>query len=296
MRQQLSAFVQGLRAIATTAAVGGLGVVCLNVNAVEVNSLDLAFIADSNPSKAQFDRDIFETNSLRLGVNASLFSKEIDDTSSIEFDARVAFESNSSVEELGESIYTVGFGYFKEFEESRGVPILTVRSEISYLDSETDIRDSSVFGVAVSGNWQPAPFFDFSLGSRFDLRTAETDVFDTQKLQIFGLANFSPTRSTSLRSGITLVLGDEVSTATPTVAIVNSSDAIEPDNAFGGFEDRRFAYLLDANSAILELGALMEFTPQISADLGYRFIHTRADDPIDYDRYLVTMSLRYALR
>jgi len=90
------------------------------------------------------------------------------------------------------------------------------------------------------------------------------------------------------------VFGDEVSTATPTLAIVNTANAIEPDNAFGGFDERRFAYLLDASSVIVQLGANIEVSPQISADIGYRYVHTEADEDISYDRNLVTISARYA--
>lgn len=292
MQPELSACMQGLRAFIAMVAM----TTCSNGIAVEITSIEVSVIGDSNPAKAQFDGDIESTNSVRFGFDALLFSRELNNGDVVELDARAAFESNSSIEQLGESTYAAGVVYFKNIEEALGSPMLSFRGEVAFLDSETDIRDSGIFGLAVTGNWQPAPFFDFSLGTRLDVRAAATEVFDTRKLQLFGMANFSPTRRTSFRSGLSLVFGNEVSSSRPTVAIVNNSDAIEPDNAFGGFDDRRFAYLLDANSIIFELGAFVEITPQIFGDLRYRFIHTDADDPIDYDRQLVTLSLQYALR
>ena len=171
-----------------------------------------------------------------------------------------------------------------------------LRGELGYTDSETDIRDAGMLGISASGNWQPLPFFDFTAGARADFRFASSEVFDTAKGQLFTQANFSPAGRVVLRTGLSLVFGDEVSTATPTLAIINAASSIEPDNAFGGFEAERFAYNLNATSVILELGANMEFTPQISGDIGFRYVDTQADENISYERYLFTVSARYAFK
>ena len=264
--------------------------------AVEVTSADVAFIADSNPAKAQFDRDIERANSLRAGLNVLIHSKAINEQSGIDYNFRASFEVNTSIEELGESVYLGGIEYFKENETLPGSPLFVLRGELGYTDSETDIRDAAMVGIIASGNWQPLPFFDLTAGARADFRISSSEVFDTTKGQFFAQANFAPASRVILRSGLSLVFGDEVSTATPTLAIINAASSIEPDNAFGGFDEERFAYNLNATSVILELGANMEITPQISGDVGFRLVNTQADEDISYDRYLFSVSARYAFK
>lgn len=264
--------------------------------AVGVTSADVAFIGDSNPAKAQFDRDIERTSALRLGINVQLGSKEIDEFSGVDFNFRASVEANTTITELGESVYLGSVEYFRENEKLPAAPLFVLRAELGYIDSETDIRDAGMVGISASGNWQPAPFFDFTAGARADIRLARTEVFDTVKGQLFTRANFTPAQRLTLRSGLSLVFGDEVSTATPTLAIVNTAEVIEPDNAFGGFAAQRFAYQLSATSVILELGANVEFTQQISGDVGLRIVNTQADADISYDRYLLSVSARYAFK
>jgi opacity protein-like surface antigen len=271
-----------------------VAVVSHPVSAVEIASAQVAFVADSNPAKAQFDSDIESTSAARAGVTFHLHSIPIDEASSVEFDASASVEGNFDITELGESVYVVGVEFFREHADLPAEPLFALRGELGYTDSETDIRDAAMLALSASGNWQPMPFFDFTAGARIDVRQASTEVFDTTKGQLFATANFSPAERVTLRSGLSFVFGDEVSTATPTLAIVNTATAIEPDNAFGGFDERRFAYLLDATSVIVQLGANIAVSPQISADIGYRYVHTEADEDISYDRNLVTISARYA--
>ena len=267
-----------------------------SVAAVEISSIDVALIADSNPAKTQFDRDIERASAIRAGINVHLNSIPLDDASGFEFDFRTSIEGNVDISGLGESVYLVGAEFFRENKDLPAEPLFALRAELGYTDSETDIRDAAMVSLSASGNWQPMPFFDFTAGARIDLRQARTEVFDTTKGQLFTRANFTPAERVTLRSGLSFVFGNEVSTATPTLAVVNTASAIEPDNAFGGFDERRFAYLLDATSVILEFGANVELTPQISGDIGYRFINTQADEDISYDRYLLTISARYAFK
>jgi len=120
---------------------------------------------------------------------------------------------------------------------------------------------------------------------------AKTKVFDTSKATLFTTANFSPTPKLVLRTGLRYVLGDEVSTATPTTNIVNNAEIIEPDEAFGGASDERFAYLIGANSAIVEAGFGYGVTGSIRANMMYRFVSTQADGDISYERSIVEFIL-----
>ena len=110
---------------------------------------------------------------------------------------------------------------------------------------------------------------------------------------MFATANFSPVPRLVLRTGVRLVAGDEVSTATPTLDIVNSAAAIEPDPAFGGIDGDRFAYLIDATSLILEAGAGYDLTAAVETNLLFRQVSTEADGGIAYDRSLLELTTSF---
>jgi hypothetical protein len=264
-----------------------------------LTGFDLQFINDSNPAKAEFERDIEETSSFRGRVTGSLYSEplvqEPTRSSGISINALATYEHNADIEELGESRYRVSLDWFNENRGRSILPLIRFSFGLGYLDSETQIRDSAIIDLAGSINVQPTNFFDSTAGVRLESRQADTEVFDTTKTTLFLTGNFAPVERVILRTGLRYVIGDEVSTATPTLNIVNTANVIEPDDAFGGREANRFAYLLDANSAIFELGIGFIATDAIEANLLYRFVSTSADNDISYDRNMLELTLSYGL-
>ena len=264
-----------------------------------ITGFDIQFIGDSNPAKAEFERDIEAANSLRGRLTGNLWSTELIKeefvSSGISINASATYEHNLDFDGLGESRYRASLDWFRENRTSRLAPFFRASFGLGYLDSETQIRDSSVIDLSASINLQQTNFSDSTFGVIVELREADTEVFDTTKTQIFLTANFSPAPRLVLRGGLRYVIGDEVSTATPTLNIVNNAQAIEPDNAFGGFEENRFAYLINANSAIGELGIGYEVSNAIEANLLYRYVSTSADGDIGYDRNMVELTFSYSL-
>lgn len=266
---------------------------CGSTVAAELQNLEVSLISDSNPAKAQFDRDIESTTAARGTLRAGVFSKPLENDAQLAVNASVSLEFND-IEGLGESVYLAGAEWSRENKDAKFAPLYSLRGEAGYLDSETDIRDSFLVGLIGSVNWQIEPFFDTTLGARIDLREADTAVFDGTKLQLFGSGNFSLSQRLVLSGGLRVVVGKEVSTATPTVNIVQTADDIEPDDAFGGFDARRFAYSLDATSVLLEFSASYDVTPMLNVNAGYRYVNTTADNSIDYQRNLFELSVRYS--
>ena len=76
-----------------------------------------------------------------------------------------------------------------------------------------------------------------------------------------------------------------VSTAEPTLDIINVSDVIEPDDAFGGFATNRFVYRLDADTTTLTLGGNYALSNKSSVDLSLLYIDTEASGGFYYERY-----------
>ena len=267
----------------------------LNVSAASLSGVDLKFINDSNPAKAEFDRDIESTSSIRAKVSGNLFSRQLSNdefvSSGFSINGSGSFEHNIDIEGLGESRYRASLDWFRESKKSAGTPFVRMGLGTSYIDSQTERRDGVALDLAASINFQPTQFFDTTLGVQVAVVDAETRVFDTTKANFFVTANFSPMPKLVLRTGLRFVTGDEVSTATPTTNIVNNADVIEPDEAFGGAAENRFAYRIGANSAIAEAGVGYSITDTIKANFLYRYVNTQADGDISYDRSMVEFTI-----
>jgi len=272
-----------------------LAVCSASTYAAELTGLDIKFINDSNPAKAEFDRDIEESSSVRGRLTGTLFSLPLAQTdqvsSGFSINGSAEFEHHLDIEPLGESRYRAGLDWFREAKMRSGTPFLRLGLGVSYMDSETQRRDGIEVDVSASINLQPASFFDTTLGIQTAVRDAETDVFDTTKTTLFLTANLSPSPRVVFRTGFRYVIGDEVSTATPSLNIVNNAKVIEPDEAFGGVPENRFAYLIEANSVIAEAGVGFSVTGSVKADLLYRFVSTEADGDISYERSIVEFTV-----
>jgi len=264
-----------------------------------ITGVDVKYISDSNPAKAEFDRDIESSTAVQGRITGSLFSLSLTDSPSIgsglSGNVSASYEQNGDIEGLGESRYRAGLGWFREYKQRGGAPFYRVSVGAGYVDSETQIRDAVVLDATASLNLQFTQFFDNTFGTQVISSMAETEVFDTTKLILFTTANFSPFARVVLRAGLRYVIGDEISTATPTLPIVNHAKVIEADNAFGGLEEERFAYLIDANSAIVEFGIGYSVSAAIEGNLLYRYVDTSADGDIGYDRSMLEFTLSLSL-
>ncbi|NND91826.1 MAG: hypothetical protein HKN42_13275 [Granulosicoccus sp.] len=285
---------------ALTGPVLGAAVLCsAGSHAAGLTGVDLKFINDSNPAKAEFERDIEETSSVLGRLTGNLYAMPLrsDDTvrSGLSLNGSASYEHNMDIEGLGESRYRASVDWFRENRKSAGTPFMRLGLGLSYIDSETQRRDGVSVDASASINFQPTSFFDTTVGVQTAVTDAETEVFDTTKTTLFATANFSPTPKLVLRTGLRFVTGDEVSTATPTTNIVNTAQVIEPDEAFGGAQEQRFAYLVGATSAIAEAGIGYGISGSVQANLLYRFVSTEADGDISYDRSLIEFTIGFDL-
>lgn len=267
----------------------------LNVPAAGLTGVDIKLISDSNPAKAEFDRDIESTTSFLGRVGGNLYARDLINnefvSSGFSINASASFEHNADIEGLGESRYRASVDWFRENKKATGTPFIRLGLGTTYIDSQTERRDGVAVDLGASINFQPTNFFDTTLGVQLAVTDAETEVFDTTKSTLFATANFSPMPKLVLRTGLRFVFGDEVSSATPNLNIFNNAEVIEPDEAFGGLSADRFAYLLGATSAIVELGGGYRITDTVEANLLYRYVNTEADGGIGYDRSMVEFTI-----
>jgi len=275
-----------------------------HVSALELNSVGLGLVSDSNPARAQFRDDIVFGQQASVDLGASLFtlpaSEELSwgffGSASLELTGVALEDSQSSDTGLGQNVVQFTVETERALAELPGDPLLVFGANLGYIDSSTNIRDSGTVGVSASLSYQPLQFLDFTFGLRHDERFAESEVFDTSKTQLFTSAFIGLAPQLSLTADAQLVFGNEVSTATPTVDIVDQADAIVPDSAFGGFDERRFAYLLDATSVLGSFGASYIFGSNILADAKLTGVFTDAGGGIDYSRLLLSFGLTYNFR
>lgn len=279
----------------TTALAVVLPLSGMTLSAAELTGVDLKFINDSNPAKAEFDRDIEQSSSFLGRLTGNLLAVPLQDSDTVRsgfsINGSASYEHNIDIEGLGESRYRMGADWFRENRKSSGTPFMRLGVGASYIDSVSERRDGVMIDASASINFQPTSFFDTTLGVQLASTDAQTEVFDTTKATLFATANFSPSPKLVLRAGLRFVTGNEVSTATPTLSIVNNAEFIEPDEAFGGAEAQRFAYLIDADSAIVEAGLGYGISGTVTANLLYRYVSTEADGDISYDRSLVEFTL-----
>jgi hypothetical protein len=266
-----------------------------NVSAASLTGVDLKLISDSNPAKAEFDRDIEATSSFLGRLSGNLYSRPLRNdeivSSGFSINGSGSYEHNADIEGLGESRYRASVDWFREDKKSAGQPFVRLGLGTTYIDSQTERRDGIALDAGASINFQPTNFFDTTLGVQLAVTDAETAVFDTTKSTLFATANFSPIPKLVLRTGLRVVFGDEVSTATSGLNIFNNAEVIEPDEAFGGVPADRFAYLLGATSAIAEVGAGFGISESVQANILYRYVSTEADGGISYERSLVEFTI-----
>jgi hypothetical protein len=254
----------------------------LSVNA------DLGYVSDDNVSKAEASDDIFEDTFVSGSAGFS-YKQELSFRSLLLYRGSVAFESYDEFDGLNNVSLTGTIDYKIQFARGFGAAGYTLTAFVQEHDFESDMRDSTTLGVqgTVAKRFTDRIFSVFGLG--YKVRESESDVFDTENARIFG--NLDWLLADQLVSYATLqyVVGDVVSTARPTLDIINAAKAIEPDDAFGGIEAGRFAYRLDGETALLTLGLNYGINSANSLDASVELLNSDAD-AIEYYRTVYRLS------
>ena len=158
---------------------------------------------------------------------------------------------------------------------------------------DTEARDATFVRLSADLNRWITNTINMTTGVDLNARESKSEVFDTSDARIF--INFDTNFSNNdlVYTTLTYISGDTVSSATPTLGIINVADAIEPDDAFGGIDTNQFAYRLEANTVVVTLGYNRILTRDVSLDLSARYVESEAkdDDDIMYDRTIIRASL-----
>jgi hypothetical protein len=141
---------------------------------------------------------------------------------------------------------------------------------------ESNLRDGyrHSFGVSVLKPWTDR--IQLSSALAWNITDGSSTVFDAKNLSLRGNADWSLTRWDVVYFGLEYRRGDSVSTARPSLTIVNSVDAIVRDDAFD--DTARFAYRFKASAWLASLGYNRAFAERHSVDISWRGVKTTPSD------------------
>jgi len=225
-------------------------------------SYDISLIDDDNIRLAQEDEDIRSDRSLSATIRAK-GGTSLDSFSILNYGGSASYNKMDTFETLDNYEIEVNTRYRFALSSGFTSPIYS-----------TDT-------------------INMTTGVGYNAQESRSEVFDTSDARIFVNFDTNFSQADLVYTTFTYISGDTVSSASPSLGIINVADAIEPDDAFGGFATNQFAYRLKANTAVITLGYNRILTRDLSMDLSARFVDSEArdDDSITYQRTILRASL-----
>lgn len=253
-------------------------------------SYDVSFAHDDNIRRAQNEVDIRSDTILNMTLHAK-GGKSLSRFSLMSYGGSIGVESFSEFSELDNINFNVNVKYRFAFASGFSSPIYSIGLKVGGIESDQRARDASVYSVNAGLNKWITNTINLSLGLDHKEQESRSRVFDTVEDRIFANLDINLSKTALVYTTYTFITGDTVSSATPTLAIINASEEIEPDDAFGGIATNQFAYRLDSDTQVITLGYNKAFSPQTSVDFSYRFVKTESEGNIEYDRTIFRASL-----
>ena len=215
----------------------------------------------------------------------------IDKFSLLNYGGSVTYEAFDTFSNLNNINFNINARYRFAFSSGFSTPLYSIGVKLGGIESELEMRDSTWFSASLQMNKRLSSTISTAIGVNYKQRESKSEVFDTVESRFFINLDLNLSRKTLLYGTYTFITGDIVSSATPTLQLINWSDAIEPDDAFGGVAFNQFAYRLEADTDVITLGYNRIMTRSISIDISYRFVDTQAVGDIYYERQILRASL-----
>ena len=255
-------------------------------------SYDLSAIHDDNVRLARDDVDIREDNIVSATLKATA-GKSLDDFTLLNYGGSVTYNKFETFDTLDNVEFEVNARYRFALTSGFTSPIYSLRAKVGGVDYDTEMRDSTLYSVSAELNKWLTTTINMTAGVGYNGRDSVSEVFDLEEVRAFVNFDTNFTKADLIYTTFTYISGDTVSSATPTIDIINVSDAIEPDDAFGGIDANQFAYRIDSNTAVITLGYNRILTQDMSLDFSARYVESEArdDDNIYYERTIFRASL-----
>jgi len=240
-------------------------------------SYDIAFIDDDNVRLAQEDEDIRSDRSISATVRAK-GGKSLDSFSILNYGASATYNKLDTFETLDNYEIEANMRYRFALSSGFTSPIYSLGAKIGGREFDTEMRDATFVVLSADLNKWITDTINMTTGVGWNAQESKSEVFDTSDARIFINFDTNFSRTDLVYTTFTYITGDTVSSATPSLGIINVADAIEPDDAFGGIDANQFAYRLKADTVVLTLGYNRIFTRDLSFDLSARFVESEAQD------------------
>ena len=255
-------------------------------------SYDLSLIHDDNVRLAQSDDDIREDNILSATVKATA-GKSLDGFSILNYGGSVTYNKHDSFDTLDNVEFEGNVRYRFALSSGFSAPIYSLRARVGGVEYDTEMRDSTLYSLSAELNKWLTTTINMTAGVGYNGRDSVSEVYDLEEVRAFVNFDTNFTKTDLVYTTLTFISGDTVSSATPNLDIINVSDAIEPDDAFGGVDANQFAYRIDSNTGVITLGYNRIVTRDISFDVSARYVQSEAkdDDSIYYERTIFRASL-----
>ena len=255
-------------------------------------SYDLALVADDNVRLAQNDEDIREDN-LFSGTVKATGARSLDSFSIWNYGARLGYNAFETFDALDNVEIEINTRYRFALSSGFSSPIYSLGAKLAGLEFESEMRDSTLISLSAELNQWVTDTINMTAGLGFRERQSVSEVYDLSEVRIFVNFDTNFSKRDLTYTTFAYITGDTVSSAEPTLAIINAADAIEPDDAFGGIDANQFAYRIDSNTVVITLGYNRILTSDLSLDLSARFVDSESteDDDIGYERTILRASL-----
>ena len=253
-------------------------------------SYDLSWAYDDNVRRAQNEVDIRDDSLLNLTINAKA-GKSLSRYSRLNYGGRISVEKFSTFEELNNLNFDINVKYRFAYASGFTSPLYSIGFKAGGISSDKVARDSTVYSINSGVNKWLTNTINMSVGLVHKQRESRSRVFDTKENLIFGNLDINFSKSALIYTTYSYIAGDIVSSATPSLAIINAAEAIQPDDAFGGMTTNQFAYRLDSDTQVVTLGYNQAISAATSFDVSYRYVKTESEGSIEYDRSIFRISL-----
>jgi hypothetical protein len=253
-------------------------------------SYDVSTVFDDNIRKAQKKIDIREdvVTSFALKARGGL---PIDSFTLFNYGAEISYDLFNDFDTLNSLNYNINARYRFALASGFTSPIYTFSVKLGGIESDQVMRDSSVVSFAFNFNKWITNTINMTMGVDAKTRDSKSEVFDLNEGRLFVNFDLNLNKTDLLYTTYTFITGDTVSSASPSLSIINAADSIEPDDAFGGVSTNQFAYRLNADTQVVTFGYNKIMSRSISIDLSARLVSTEAAQGIGYDRTIVRASL-----
>lgn len=255
-------------------------------------SYDLSIVDDDNVRLAQEDEDIRSDLIVSPTIKARA-GKKLDSFTILNYGGSLSYNWFETFDELNNYEFDINTRYRFALSSGFTAPIYSLSAKIGGQEFESEMRDSSFLSLSADLNKWMTNTINMTAGFGLKRRESVSEVFDNSEARLFVNFDTEISKADLIYTTFTWIRGDTVSSATPSLEIINAADAIEPDDAFGGIAGNQFAYRIEANTAVLTLGYNRILTPKMSFDISARYVKSEAidDDDIGYYRTIIRASL-----